>query len=260
MEIIENRISNALRAAAVINSRFKDAQYSVVPWTHDRRTMLLSMSSGGHLGIRFDEQEQKRDVFREAANTFNDLSSLGAHPVLYGPYLTAIDAVKRGHSTYHREEIQEMERACALAGCPWGGGKTHALEDIVMHDLGGLALGVIGSKELPFDPSKLQHGDEIVCVENSVNRIYSPFIRECVTWGLDIHYVVNICGRGWGSLIQETQDFTYVIERLSRQYCNPKSNIGLVFFVSAYHREALMRIASRYEFETFCAGRIRQWV
>lgn len=44
--------------------------------------------------------------------------------------------------------------------------------------------------------------------------VYAPFVKRCVEWGADIHYAVNVTGRGWRKLMRAPPPFAYVTDTI----------------------------------------------
>ena len=192
-----------------------------------------------------------------AAMAFNDLITLGALPVVYGQYLAVGESGWFNNEARRRELIEGTKRACMSARCVWGGGETPTLKGIVVPgtaDLAGATVGIIAPKDRLIRPDSIQHGDAIVIVESSgihancltmareiaaklpegymtkmsdgrlygealldPTLIYVPVVEDCLDFGVEIHYAVNVTGHGWRKLMRAPGSFKYIIETLPRQ-------------------------------------------
>jgi phosphoribosylformylglycinamidine cyclo-ligase len=120
-------------------------------------------------------QEQGIDRFGDVAYDtvaaiVNDLCCVGALPLVVNAYFAT------GSSQWYREAdrsrslVEGWRRACADAGCAWGGGESPSLPELVHEqeiELAGAAVGAVPEGHTPILGEELGPGDEIVLVASS---------------------------------------------------------------------------------------------
>jgi phosphoribosylformylglycinamidine cyclo-ligase len=186
----------------------------------------------------------------------NDMITVGALPLSVAMHLAVGSSEWFDDKEKIKDLIEGWKNACNMARCIWGCGETPTLRDIVMPGtavISGSASGIVKPKERLIDPKNIRSGDAIMLVESSgvhangltmcrkiadklpqgyltklpdgrtygetlldATFIYVRLIEECLSRGIDIHYVVNITGHGWRKLMRAPQSFAYVIEQLPR--------------------------------------------
>ncbi|MFZ2835200.1 MAG: AIR synthase-related protein [Candidatus Moraniibacteriota bacterium] len=186
-----------------------------------------------------------------AAMAFNDLSSVGAAPIISMLHVAAGSSKFFTNEKCNRDIVNGHALACNLAGCSWGGGESPTLQDIIYPGTGvfaGSAIGLINPKENLLLGSRIKVGDRIILLYGSgihangltlarylaelLERgyltelpsgitygealleptvIYAPAMNACVSM---LHYGINITGHGWRKLMRALQSFRYVIERI----------------------------------------------
>ncbi len=186
----------------------------------------------------------------------NDMCTLGIFPATVAMHLAVGSPDWFKDEARATDLINGWGNACDLARCIWAGGETPTLKDIILPEaalLSGSAFGVAKHDKL-LDPDNIQPGDMIVLLESSgihangltlarsiadklpagyatllsdgrmygealldPTHIYCDLIEECLDFGIDIHYGVNITGHGWRKLMRAQQRFAYVIEELPTQ-------------------------------------------
>jgi phosphoribosylformylglycinamidine cyclo-ligase len=144
--------------------------------------------------------------------------------------------------------------ACDKARCVWSGGETPTLPGIVVPGtalLSGSSFGVVKQGYDPIYQGNIRHGDAIMLIESSgihanglslarkiagklpegyltrlsdgrtygetllnPTHIYVGLIEDCLDYGVNIHYALNITGHGWRKLMRATGMFKYVVEDL----------------------------------------------
>ncbi len=143
----------------------------------DGRTLAFVVEGLGTKSIvaRQVLQEQGIDRFGDVAYDtvaaiVNDLCCVGALPLVVNAYFAT------GSSEWYREGaraaslIEGWRRACADAGCAWGGGESPSLPGLVDEheiELAGAAVGAVPEGHAPILGEELGPGDEIVLVASS---------------------------------------------------------------------------------------------
>ena len=143
----------------------------------DGRTLAFVVEGLGTKSIvaRQVLQEQGIDRFGDVAYDtvaaiVNDLCCVGALPLVVNAYFAT------GSSEWYRESsraaalLEGWRRACADAGCAWGGGESPSLPGLVDEreiELAGAAVGVVPDGHGPILGEELAPGDEIVLVASS---------------------------------------------------------------------------------------------
>jgi phosphoribosylformylglycinamidine cyclo-ligase len=109
-------------------------------------------------------------AYDTVAAIVNDLCCVGALPLVVNAYFAT------GASDWYRDGeragalMEGWRRACADAGCAWGGGESPSLPDLLdEHDieLAGAAVGCVPAGCSPILGDDLAVGDEIVLVASS---------------------------------------------------------------------------------------------
>lgn len=188
------------------------------------------------------------------ATIINDLISVGAKPRVIHAYWAIEDNNWLQDRQRMTDFITGWRDACKLSMATWGGGETPTLKDIVEKDtvdLGGSAIGVIGSEKRLITDQKLKAGDKILLLKsNGINcngislaravakklpkgyatkmfdgqvygeslltktNIYAKLVQDILDAGIDIHYISNITGHGLRKIMRARGEFTYMIEKL----------------------------------------------
>lgn len=186
----------------------------------------------------------------------NDMITLGALPLSVEMHLAVGDSKWFNNERRTSDCIEGWKKACMLARCAWGGGETPTLKGIVVPDavvLSGSAIGIVKPKERLII-ANIQHGDVIVLIGSSgihangltmareiaeklqdgyrtklsdgrtygetlldPTHIYVALVENCLNYGVNIHYAVNITGHGWRKLMRAMQPFVYIVEHLPEQ-------------------------------------------
>jgi phosphoribosylformylglycinamidine cyclo-ligase len=109
-------------------------------------------------------------AYDTVAAILNDLCCVGALPLVVNAYFAT------GASEWYLEEeraaalVEGWRRACADAGCTWGGGESPSLPGLLDEreiELAGAAVGAVPAGHAPILGAKLGAGDEIVLVASS---------------------------------------------------------------------------------------------
>jgi phosphoribosylformylglycinamidine cyclo-ligase len=193
-------------------------------------------------------------AYDTVAAIVNDLCCTGALPLVVNAYFAT------GASEWYRETerttalLEGWRRACADAGCAWGGGESPSLPELIDEreiELAGAAVGVLPAGRTPILGESLKAGDEIVLVVSSglhangaslarllagrlpdgyttplpsgvtlgeallePSVIYVPLMSALLRAGHELSYVSHVTGHGLLKLMRSTKSLTYRIERL----------------------------------------------
>jgi phosphoribosylformylglycinamidine cyclo-ligase len=193
-------------------------------------------------------------AYDTVAAILNDLCCVGALPLVVNAYFAT------GSSDWYRETgraealLDGWRRACADAGCAWGGGESPSLPGLVSeHDieLAGAAIGIVPDGRSPILGQRLRAGDEIVLVASSglhangaslarllaerlpdgyatqladgqtlgeallaPSVMYAPLVAVALERDLALSYISHVTGHGLLKLMRPSAPLTYRIERL----------------------------------------------
>jgi phosphoribosylformylglycinamidine cyclo-ligase len=193
-------------------------------------------------------------AYDTVAAIVNDLCCVGALPLVVNAYFAT------GASEWYRESdraaalLEGWRRACADAGCAWGGGESPSLPGLLDErdiELAGAAVGVVPEGHSPILGEELRAGDEIVLVSSnglhangaSLARLlagrlpegyatalpsgatlgeallepsvmYVRLVAELLRAGLAVTYLSHVTGHGLLKLMRPAKALTYRIERL----------------------------------------------
>ncbi len=188
------------------------------------------------------------------ATIINDLVTVGAKPRVVHAYWAIEDNNWLQDQERMKDFVTGWRDACKLSMATWGGGETPTLKGIVEKntvDLGGAAIGVIGSRKRLITDKKLQADDRILLLKsNGINcnglslaravakklpkgyttklsngkmygdllltktNIYARLIQDLLDAEIDIHYISNITGHGLRKIMRARGQFKYVIEKI----------------------------------------------
>ncbi len=190
----------------------------------------------------------------EMAMTLNDLSGIGASPILFEPIVATGDGDYLVNQNRVKGLIDGFERGAQIARVAIPGGETPTLRGIVYPntiDLAGGSLGIIQPKTRLTVGDRLTEGLIIYGVESSGIQsngvslarkiaekqkkgyftklpsgrtlgevlltpciIYSPFVESLFEEGADIRYIQPITGHGFAKIMREKIPLRYVIDNL----------------------------------------------
>lgn len=245
----------------------------------------------------------------------NDMITLGALPLSVAMHLPAGSSRWFKDKNRHNDLINGWKKACMLARCNWGGGETPTLQGSGLRSrvlLAGSAIGIVKPKD-KLILGNIQHGDAIIFIESSgihangltlarkiakklpegylaklpdgrsygetlldPTHIYVPLIEDCLNYGVNIHYAVNITGHGWRKLMRLDKSFAYIIERLPNQlpifdfiqkygpvndyeaYANFNMGAGFALYVPESEADKVLLIAKGSGFEALYAGYLEE--
>jgi phosphoribosylformylglycinamidine cyclo-ligase len=193
-------------------------------------------------------------AYDTVAAILNDLCCVGALPLVVNAYFAT------GVSDWYREGeraaalLEGWRRACADAGCAWGGGESPSLPGLVDErdiELAGAAVGVVPAGRSAILGERLRAGDEIVLVSSSglhangaslarliarrlpdgyatslldgttlgeallaPSLMYAPLVAAVLDAGLEPTYISHVTGHGLLKLMRPPKQLTYRVERL----------------------------------------------
>ena len=218
-------------------------------------TLCEQLRIAESLGPRFELECSVNIATCNAAMVFNDMSTLGVRPCVFGQHL-AVGA----SSWFSNEErsagyVQGTAAACETVGCCWGCGETPTLRRVVYPDaseLSGASWGTCTEKQ--FIKGNVRAGDVIMILPSTgvhangltmcrdiadmlkdgyltlVDRgemfgeallhptaLYGPTVEACQENGVDIHYTINVTGHGWRKFMRHPDpSLAYIIERIPK--------------------------------------------
>jgi len=227
----------------------------------DGRTLAIVVEGLGTKSIiaRQVLEEQGIDRFADVAYDtvaaiVNDLCCVGALPLVVNAYF-ATGASEWYHEGARAASLLEgWRRACADAGCAWGGGESPSLPGLVDEreiELAGAAVGAVPEGCAPILGEQLGPGDEIVLVASSglhangaslarlvASRLsdgyatvlpsgrtlgeallepsvmYVGLVAALLRRGLPLTYISHITGHGLLKLMRRPQALRYRIRKL----------------------------------------------
>lgn len=184
----------------------------------------------------------------------NDLCCVGALPLVVNAYFAT------GASDWYLDGeraaslLEGWRRACADAGCVWGGGESPSLPGMLDErdiELAGAAVGAVPEGRQPILGDDLAAGDEIVLVSSSglhangaslarmvagrlpegyatalpgdgtlgeallePSVMYVPLVASLLQSDVRVSYISHITGHGLLKLMRPRKPLTYRIERL----------------------------------------------
>jgi phosphoribosylformylglycinamidine cyclo-ligase len=141
-------------------------------------------------------------AYDTVAAILNDLCCVGALPLVVNAYFAT------GASEWYLQHdrtaalLEGWRRACADAGCVWGGGESPSLPGLLEEkdiELAGAAVGVVPEGRAPLLGERLGPGDEIVLVASSGLHANGASLARLVAGRLDRGYATELPG-GAGTL------------------------------------------------------------
>lgn len=163
------------------------------------------------------------DVAYDAvAAIVNDLCCVGALPLVVNAYFAT------GASEWYRQRaraqalVEGWRRACADAGCAWGGGESPSLPGLVDEreiELAGAAVGVVPEGHEPILGDTLGPGDEIVLVASSGLHANGASLARLVAGRLKDGYATALpSGTTLGeALLEPSMMYVELVRELLRQ-------------------------------------------
>jgi phosphoribosylformylglycinamidine cyclo-ligase len=193
-------------------------------------------------------------AYDTVAAILNDLCCVGALPLVVNAYFAT------GASDWYRDAeragalLEGWRKACADAGCAWGGGESPSLPGLIDErdiELAGAAVGAVPAGHSPILGAELAPGNEIVLVASSglhangaslarllaerlpdgyatplasgatlgeallaPSVMYAPLVAAALQRGLPLTYISHVTGHGLLKLMRPPRPLTYRIERL----------------------------------------------
>jgi phosphoribosylformylglycinamidine cyclo-ligase len=193
-------------------------------------------------------------AYDTVAAILNDLCCVGALPLVVNAYFAT------GASEWYLEHeratalLEGWRRACADAGCVWGGGESPSLPGLLDErdiELAGAAVGAVPVGRRAILGEELKAGDEIVLVASSglhangaslarllagrlsdgyattlpggvtlgeallePTLMYVPLVAALLAQDVSLSYISHITGHGLLKLMRPPKPLTYRIERL----------------------------------------------
>jgi phosphoribosylformylglycinamidine cyclo-ligase len=193
-------------------------------------------------------------AYDTVAAILNDLCCVGALPLVVNAYFAT--GASDWYLAHERSEalLDGWHRACADAGCAWGGGESPSLPGLLDEreiELAGAAVGVLPEGRSPILGEDLAAGDEIVLVASSglhangaslarlvagrlsdgyatelpggatlgeallePSVMYVPLVVAAIEAGLELTYLSHVTGHGLLKLMRPDRPLTYRVERL----------------------------------------------
>ncbi len=228
---------------------------------HGGQTLAFVVEGLGTKSIiaRHVLEQQQLDRFAEVAYDtvaaiLNDLSCVGALPLVLNAYFAT------GASEWYLQRersaslLEGWRRACADAGCVWGGGESPSLPGMLAEqdiELAGAAVGAVPEGRTAILGERLGTGDEIVLVESSglhangaslarllagrlpdgyateltsgvtfgeallePSVMYVPLIAAVLSADIELTYLSHVTGHGLLKLMRPPKQLSYRLERL----------------------------------------------
>jgi len=160
------------------------------------------------------------DVAYDAvAAILGDLACVGALPLVCNAYFATGDAAWYEHEERARSLIEGWQRACADAGCTWGGGESPTLAGLVDPaeiELAGAAVGLVPQGASALLGEQLAPGDEIVLVASTGLHANGASLARRVAAGLARGYATPLAdGRTFGeALLDPAPMYARLVSRL----------------------------------------------
>lgn len=252
----------------------------------------------------------------DVAMIVNDIIVVGARPLVVSAYFAAGNSQWFSDEEKMQDLTDGFRDACNKAGAVWGGGESPTLRGIITDDtadFAGACVGEIKPKDRLTLGDKLTPGDRILLVESSgvhangltlcreiafnlprgyqthlsdgslygeslliPTHIYVNLIQDLFEQDVDIHYMANITGHGWGKLMRANRDFSYVIDKIPEpqpvfkfiqqhsgnddreMYGNFNMGAGFAIFVPQAHVENVQKIGRQHSFNILNAGVVEE--
>jgi phosphoribosylformylglycinamidine cyclo-ligase len=180
----------------------------------DGRTLAFVVEGLGTKSIVARQllEEQGIDRFADVAYDavaaiVNDLCCVGALPLVVNAYFATGSSEWYRQGTRSRSLLEGWRRACADAGCTWGGGESPTLPGLVDEreiELAGAAVGAVPSGAAPILGEDLGSGDEIVLVASSGLHANGASLARLVASRLKDGYATELpSGTSFGEALLE---------------------------------------------------------
>jgi phosphoribosylformylglycinamidine cyclo-ligase len=193
-------------------------------------------------------------AYDTVAAIVNDLCCVGALPLVVNAYFATGSSQWYADGDRSTALLEGWRRACADAGCAWGGGESPSLPGLLDEreiELAGAAVGALPAGCAPILGEQLAPGDEIVLVASSglhangaslarliaerlpdgyatsladgtsfgaallaPSLMYVPLVAAALRERLPLSYLSHITGHGLLKLMRPARELTYRLERL----------------------------------------------
>lgn len=193
-------------------------------------------------------------AYDTVAAILNDLCCVGALPLVVNAYFATGASEWYADAERSGALLEGWRRACADAGCAWGGGESPSLPGLLGEqeiELAGAAVGAVPEGRAPILGEALAPGDEIVLVASTglhangaslarliagrlpggyateladgtsfgsallaPSAMYVPLVAAALEQELPLSYLSHITGHGLLKLMRPARELTYRIERL----------------------------------------------
>jgi phosphoribosylformylglycinamidine cyclo-ligase len=193
-------------------------------------------------------------AYDTVAAIVNDLVCVGALPLVVNAYFATGSSDWYAHGERAAALMDGWARACADAGCTWGGGESPSLPGLLAEDeieLAGAAVGALPESTPAILGDELAAGDEIVLVGSSglhangaslarliagrlehgyatrladgttlgeallePSVIYVPLVAELLRAGVRPTYLSHVTGHGLLKLMRPARALSYRVQRL----------------------------------------------
>jgi len=173
---------------------------------HAGQTLALVVEGLGTKSIVARQVLERQGVDRFAevaydtvAAIVNDLCCVGALPLVVGAYFATGASEWYGEQGRAASLLEGWRRACADAGCAWGGGESPTLPGLLADsdiELAGAAVGAVPAGRSPILGERLRPGDEIVLVASSGLHANGASLARLVAGRLPEGYATPLPGAG----------------------------------------------------------------
>jgi phosphoribosylformylglycinamidine cyclo-ligase len=193
-------------------------------------------------------------AYDTVAAIVNDLCCVGALPLVVNAYFATGSSEWYERADRAQALLEGWARACADAGCAWGGGESPSLPGLLETDeieLAGAAVGALPDGVEPLLGEQLAPGDEIVLLESTglhangaslarlvagrlpegyatrladgstlgeallaPSAMYVPLVAKLLAEGPPLRYLSHVTGHGLLKLMRPARELTYRVERL----------------------------------------------
>lgn len=136
-------------------------------------------------------------AYDAVAAIVNDLICVGALPLVVNAYFATGSSSWYANQERSTALVEGWHRACADAGCTWGGGESPSLPGLLAEDeieLAGAAVGAVPEGGAPILGDDLGPGDEIVLIGSSGLHANGASLARMVAGRLPDGYATGLSG------------------------------------------------------------------